>query len=288
MVEARLLDSAGRRRSPASMPGYHLGRIPRNKGQRYPADPPRTEEIVAVMRHAGENLHGDRVRALIVILWRAGLCIQEALSLTELDLDPRRGSVLVRCGKGGRRREIGMDVWGFEHIQPWLEARVRRPRVTIVMGLDQHRAQITADWLDTETGEVTRADRARRPRECPTVRRPLPRPGARGRAGSDDRLAVRRRRAPGGRGAGASRRAGRDRGAARDQEACQERPGRRPAPARVADGRPVAGVVDPARAPARPPRPRPAAAHARRRAPRMATTGCRPCSITTASQRAAG
>jgi transposase len=37
--------------------------------------------------------------------------------------------------------------------------------VSIVMGLDQHRAQITADWLDTETGEVRRgrvapADRA--------------------------------------------------------------------------------------------------------------------------------
>jgi transposase len=29
--------------------------------------------------------------------------------------------------------------------------------VTIVMGLDQHRAQITADWLDTATGEVSRA-----------------------------------------------------------------------------------------------------------------------------------
>src|ERR1700684_2973492 len=29
--------------------------------------------------------------------------------------------------------------------------------MTIVMGLDQHRAQITAEWLDTETGEITRA-----------------------------------------------------------------------------------------------------------------------------------
>ena len=29
--------------------------------------------------------------------------------------------------------------------------------MTIVMGLDQHRAQITADWLDTATGEVSRA-----------------------------------------------------------------------------------------------------------------------------------
>ncbi len=29
--------------------------------------------------------------------------------------------------------------------------------MAIVMGLDQHRAQITADWLDTETGETGRA-----------------------------------------------------------------------------------------------------------------------------------
>jgi transposase len=28
--------------------------------------------------------------------------------------------------------------------------------MTIVMGLDQHRAQITAEWLDTDTGEVSR------------------------------------------------------------------------------------------------------------------------------------
>jgi hypothetical protein len=37
--------------------------------------------------------------------------------------------------------------------------------VTIVMGLDQHRAQITAEWLDTDTGETSHkriapADRA--------------------------------------------------------------------------------------------------------------------------------
>jgi hypothetical protein len=32
------------------MPGYHAGRPPRNKGLRYPADPPTVEEIIAVMR----------------------------------------------------------------------------------------------------------------------------------------------------------------------------------------------------------------------------------------------
>jgi hypothetical protein len=35
-----LLDRAGRRRSPATMPGFHFGRPPRNEGVRYPAEPP--------------------------------------------------------------------------------------------------------------------------------------------------------------------------------------------------------------------------------------------------------
>jgi Phage integrase family len=67
--------------------------------------------------------HGRRLSALIVIMWRAGLRIQEALALTEGDLDQRRGSLLVRRGKGGRRREVGMPTWGWEQLQPWLDKR---------------------------------------------------------------------------------------------------------------------------------------------------------------------
>jgi hypothetical protein len=78
-----LLDRAGRRRSPATLAEFHAGHGPGNKGLRYPADPPRVEEIIAV----------------------AGLRIQEAVAPTEGDLDQRRGSILVRCGKGARRRE---------------------------------------------------------------------------------------------------------------------------------------------------------------------------------------
>jgi site-specific recombinase XerD len=127
MTATPVLDSAGRRRSPATMPGYHAGRPPRNKGMLYPADPPTVEEIVAVMRRAADNSHGRRFRAIIVVLWRGGLRVQEALALTEHDLDPRRGSMLVRCGKGRRRREIGMDPWGWEHLRPWLSDRVELP-----------------------------------------------------------------------------------------------------------------------------------------------------------------
>jgi site-specific recombinase XerD len=100
------------------MPGYHQGRPPRNKGLRYPADPPAVEEIVAVMRATGGGADGARLRALIVLLWRAGLRIREALELAETDLDAARGAVIVRKGKGGRRREVGMDRWGKRRDKP--------------------------------------------------------------------------------------------------------------------------------------------------------------------------
>jgi site-specific recombinase XerD len=127
MTVSPVLDAAGRRRSPATMPGYHAGRAPRNKGLRYPADPPTVEEIIAVMRQTADDRHGFRLRALIVVLWRGGLRIQEALALGERDLDAARGSLLVRNGKGGRPREIGMDAWGWEQLGPWLGERVELP-----------------------------------------------------------------------------------------------------------------------------------------------------------------
>ena len=123
-----LLDAAGRRRSPAAMPGHHTGRAPKNKGLLYPADPPSVDEIVAVMRRIPTDRYGLRLRALIVVLWRGGLRIHEALSLTESDLDPRPGSILVKHGKGNKRREVGMDPWAWtDHLAPWVACRVELP-----------------------------------------------------------------------------------------------------------------------------------------------------------------
>jgi integrase len=80
----------------------------------YPPDPPTVEEIIAVMRAAGETPDGLRLRGLVVVLWRAGLRISDALALTESDLDSLRGGVLVRRGTGGIWREVGMDRWAWE------------------------------------------------------------------------------------------------------------------------------------------------------------------------------
>ena len=118
MESTPLLDRAGRRRSPATTSSFHRSVPPHNKGLRYPPDPPTVEEIVAVMRAAGDGPDGVRLRGVIVVLWRAGLRISEALALNETDLDRDRGALLIRHGKGDKRREVGMDRWGKRRDKP--------------------------------------------------------------------------------------------------------------------------------------------------------------------------
>jgi integrase len=50
------------------------------------------------MRAISDRADGHRLRALIVLLWRAGLRISEALAVQESDLHRSRGAVLIRRG----------------------------------------------------------------------------------------------------------------------------------------------------------------------------------------------
>jgi integrase len=161
MQSVPLLDRAGRRRSPATLASFHTDCPPRNKGLRYPPDPPTVEEIIAVMSAAGDAPDGVRLRGLIVALWRAGLRISEALALLETDLDQSRGAILVRHGKGGKRREVGMDRWGWEQLQPWLQHRATLPAGAV----------LRPPWADTRATMRAR----RRPRSATQHRSGSPR-----------------------------------------------------------------------------------------------------------------
>ena len=167
-----MLDAAGPRRSPATLPEFPAGRPPRNKGIRYPADPPTIEEIVTVMRHAGDGVHGRRLRGLIVVLWRAGLRICEALALAEADLDARRGSQLVRRGKGGRRREVGMGDCLSSRRR---NGALRRNRTGAHHGVNPRRGRgdLPATGDRPLTGSYDRAD-AKRLRDRALVWQPMP------------------------------------------------------------------------------------------------------------------
>jgi site-specific recombinase XerD len=109
-----------------TMPGFHAGRPPHNRGIRYPRPTNRRGDRRGHAR-GRDARHGRRLRELIVVLWRAGLRIHEALALSEAR--PRPPSRLAARGprQGGRRREVGMDDWAWEQLRPWLTARVDLP-----------------------------------------------------------------------------------------------------------------------------------------------------------------
>src|SRR4051812_43795937 len=126
-MESVLLDIAGHRRSPATMPGYHRGRPPRNKGEEYPADPPTVEEIVAVMRAVGARPDGHRLRVLIVLLLARGAADQRSARSTRERSRPRpwRGP---RPARERRQAARGGDgPLGWDQLGPWLEIRRELP-----------------------------------------------------------------------------------------------------------------------------------------------------------------
>lgn len=127
-------DKRGQRLNPdrKSRKGY----APRTKGRKFPPQALKTHELEALLqacvptsKHAGEpsKQSGRRLRAIVILMWRTGLRVQEALDLEERDLDPEQRQITVRCGKGGKRRIVGMDGWAWSLLEVWLTERRQLP-----------------------------------------------------------------------------------------------------------------------------------------------------------------
>jgi site-specific recombinase XerD len=117
----------GRRRSPITLPGYRNGLKPANAGKTYPAEVYRPSEVLALIAACPtEGRHrwtGVRNRALIALLWRSGLRIEEALTLDVKDVDLDLGVVHVLRGKGRKRRAVPIDRPAARLVSAWLVVR---------------------------------------------------------------------------------------------------------------------------------------------------------------------
>ncbi len=103
------------------------GLPPPNKGNKYPAEILTTDEVVSLINACSNRAPtGIRNRALIIILYRAGLRIDEALSLKPKDLDLDAGSVRILNGKGSKARTVGLDPDSFAYVARWLDVRRAR------------------------------------------------------------------------------------------------------------------------------------------------------------------
>lgn len=92
--------------------------------KRYPVEILTKQEVQALIQSCSRYAPtGIRNRALIVLLYRSGLRVSEALSLKPRDLDPDKGTVNVRDGKGHKPRIVGLDPGSFAYIDCWLNKR---------------------------------------------------------------------------------------------------------------------------------------------------------------------
>jgi site-specific recombinase XerD len=75
------------------------------------------------MRAMNRGATGDRNRALVAVLYRAGLRIAEALALKAADVDLGAGTVRVLRGKGRKARTVGIDDGALLYVERWLARR---------------------------------------------------------------------------------------------------------------------------------------------------------------------
>lgn len=76
-----------------------------------------------LFRVAGRGPAGVRNRALLALLYRAGLRVSEALALRPKELDLDAGQVHVLRGKGARQRVAAIDAGGAGIVARWMEER---------------------------------------------------------------------------------------------------------------------------------------------------------------------
>lgn len=95
-----------------------------NRGKKTPAEVLTPDELVGMLGQCSDGATGIRNRAMIVVGWRAGLRIDEALSLTPANLEPPpRQTVRILHGKGNKARTVGLDAQAWAVVATWLEAR---------------------------------------------------------------------------------------------------------------------------------------------------------------------
>lgn len=97
-----------------------------NAGRSFPAEVLTPGEVRQLMDACRAGALGDRNRALIALMYRAGLRVSEALALHAKDVDARAGTIRVLRGKGGKARTVGVDDTALRFLERWLQHRESR------------------------------------------------------------------------------------------------------------------------------------------------------------------
>jgi integrase len=101
-----------------------LGLRPISPVRRRPPEPLTRDEAEALVDAPDPRYPtGCRNRALIAVLWRTGIRCAEVLDLRTRDYDPVSGVLRIRSGKGGKYRQIALDLACGDLLDRWIVVR---------------------------------------------------------------------------------------------------------------------------------------------------------------------
>jgi len=153
-------------------PSQTIHRTATRPKRRLPPEVLSDAEVCALMQACGRYTPtGLRNRALIALLYRTGLRINEALSLYPKDLDLKGGSVRVLFGKGGRSRTVGLDPGAAAIIEHWLDARSRCLMLSLPRCHDVTPSDTTAKRIAEQITRLGCHDVTRRDAKSPSAER---------------------------------------------------------------------------------------------------------------------
>jgi site-specific recombinase XerD len=109
--------------TPARAARPSAGRGGHNAGERMTREVLAVDEVRSLMAAFNRGRTGDRNRAAVALMFRAGLRVGEALALHPKHVDRVNNLIRVEDGKGGVDRTVGIDDGALRFVETWMAHR---------------------------------------------------------------------------------------------------------------------------------------------------------------------
>jgi integrase/recombinase XerD len=100
----------------------HLKHSKTTKGRKFHTELYSKEEVMSLVENCNNGPTGLRNKVLIIVLYRCGLRISEALGIRSSDYNPTEGTLRV-IGKGDKMRVVGLDTQTKLNLDLWVSKR---------------------------------------------------------------------------------------------------------------------------------------------------------------------
>ena len=100
----------------------HLQHSKTTKGRKFHTEIYTKDEVMALVDQCNDGKSGLRNKVLIIVLYRCGLRISEALGIRSSDYNPTEGTIRV-IGKGNKMRVVGLDSQTKLNLDLWVSKR---------------------------------------------------------------------------------------------------------------------------------------------------------------------